>query len=651
MKPGSSASDEMERALDAKLDAKLNNLRSWVVGTAVVFFVLLVGVISGMTYGMVMLIPAKVNTSVTPSTAGSVLLFNPRGGASLSGEAMLDLTGGFLNQSHTTLFMTDGEGAIPRRSRALLQSTGNVTGSVFQNNSDVYTEIIEALYPQLDYIASIPASVILDACNFFNNGITSFTAKDTTGGDGTSVTYVMFNIIVKSVMGCNNATNNLNGVWATATLNDWNIEVHCDPWLCAAFNATTVTANTTADVSTVAAPRPPPAPNATNATNTIGRRLLIASCSNICSSTTKDCLDCCNNIGWVNGCPSRAPSCGQYSGCDRCDGQATLYAKTATIVAIACVSELVSGGIGFTIATESASAYIADYPNCCWVCQGGYQTDNKCGCKAKPSSGSSCFPGEATVQVEGRGSVRMDELAYGDRVLVAPRGGPRAGAPAYRPVYLFGHRDASSVQTYVSLRTASGHTLRLSPSHYIPVLAPAAAAKAGGSAELGATRPKYASEVRPGDVVLVSTPGNISVVASEVLSAWLAPATGAFNPFVRGADLVVDGVVASPHSDWVLDGVTPAALRHHLPAVYEALLAPVYAAYLAVGARAAEWLAHGGLGLAEACGTDSAGLLGYAGFVVGAAALPAAGLAAAVTVLPASFLPRSGGLFRRSLAV
>jgi hypothetical protein len=170
------------------------------------------------------------------------------------------------------------------------------------------------------------------------------------------------------------------------------------------------------------------------------------------------------------------------------------------------------------------------------VCQGGYETDHKCGCKAKPSSKSSCFPGEATVQVEGRGSVRMDELAYGDRVLAAPRGSPRAGgATAYLPVYLFGHRDASSVQTYVNLRTASGHALRLSPYHFIPVLAPAAAAATA----------KYASEVRPGDLVLVSDHSNSSVAASKVVSVWLAPATGAFNPFVRGADLLVDGVVSA----------------------------------------------------------------------------------------------------------
>jgi hypothetical protein len=52
--------------------------------------------------------------------------------------------------------------------------------------------------------------------------------------------------------------------------------------------------------------------------------------------------------------------------------------------------------------------------------------------------------------------------------------------------------------------------------------------------------------------------------------------------------LIVDGVVVSPHSDWVLDGITPESWRHWLPAVYEVLLAPIYLLYSIVGPRAAE---------------------------------------------------------------
>ena len=45
---------------------------------------------------------------------------------------------------------------------------------------------------------------------------------------------------------------------------------------------------------------------------------------------------------------------------------------------------------------------------------------------------------------------------------------------------------------------------------------------------------------------------------------------GLYNPFTIGGDIVVNGVLASSHSDWFLDGVTPDAWAHHLPRVYQA---------------------------------------------------------------------------------
>ena len=83
--------------------------------------------------------------------------------------------------------------------------------------------------------------------------------------------------------------------------------------------------------------------------------------------------------------------------------------------------------------------------------------------------------------------------------------------------------------------------------------------------------------------------------------------------------------MASPHSDWLLDPVTPAGLRKHLPAVYEAMLAPIYWLYRLVGPATAEWLAHG-VGLAEAAEASSFGA-GYAA-VVGGMLAPLVGAAA-----------------------
>jgi hypothetical protein len=63
------------------------------------------------------------------------------------------------------------------------------------------------------------------------------------------------------------------------------------------------------------------------------------------------------------------------------------------------------------------------------------------------------------MQVLNRGTVHMDQLAYGDQVLSADRA---SGELVYREVFLFGHREQDLVQEYVNLKTAAGHTLQVS---------------------------------------------------------------------------------------------------------------------------------------------------------------------------------------------
>lgn len=63
--------------------------------------------------------------------------------------------------------------------------------------------------------------------------------------------------------------------------------------------------------------------------------------------------------------------------------------------------------------------------------------------------------------------------------------------------------------------------------------------------------------------------------------------TGLFNPFTLNGTLVVNGVVASAHSDWFLDSATPGSLRQHLPATYQALMWPARKLFNMVGPDAA----------------------------------------------------------------
>ncbi len=56
--------------------------------------------------------------------------------------------------------------------------------------------------------------------------------------------------------------------------------------------------------------------------------------------------------------------------------------------------------------------------------------------------------------------------------------------------------------------------------------------------------------------------------------------TGLFNPLTLGGTIVVDGVAASAHSDWFLDGLVSADTQGK---VYQAMFLPVRAIYHLIG--------------------------------------------------------------------
>lgn len=69
-----------------------------------------------------------------------------------------------------------------------------------------------------------------------------------------------------------------------------------------------------------------------------------------------------------------------------------------------------------------------------------------------------CFSGETTVQVEGKGTIRMSELAVGDKVLVTEG--------RYETVYSFGHRHESIEAEYLLLFPS---TLEISMDHMVKI--------------------------------------------------------------------------------------------------------------------------------------------------------------------------------------
>jgi hypothetical protein len=124
----------------------------------------------------------------------------------------------------------------------------------------------------------------------------------------------------------------------------------------------------------------------------------------------------------------------------------------------------------------------------------------------------------------------------------------------------------------VQISLDSGQTVKLSPWHFIPL------ARAS-EADWEQAVVRGADEVRPGgriwhrDAIGGMRPA--TVTATQTLAA-----VGAFNPLTLGGTIVVDGVVASSHSDWFLDGYVSADAQ---AAIYQAMFAPVRGIYALIG--------------------------------------------------------------------
>jgi Hint module len=157
------------------------------------------------------------------------------------------------------------------------------------------------------------------------------------------------------------------------------------------------------------------------------------------------------------------------------------------------------------------------------------------------ASHSSCFPSSATVELADSSVVRMDSVKIGDLVKVAPN--------TFSPVFMFTHKLTNHVSSFVTLTTASGMTLAVSPGHFIyanNALVPASSVTTGMTLETSAG-------------------------VDAVVAVTRAHMTGLFNPQTLHGDIVVDGVRASTYTT----AVEPTAAH--------ALLAPFRAAYAFLG--------------------------------------------------------------------
>jgi hypothetical protein len=177
----------------------------------------------------------------------------------------------------------------------------------------------------------------------------------------------------------------------------------------------------------------------------------------------------------------------------------------------------------------------------------------------------------------------MDQLVLGDKIQTMSA----AGAVTYSDLYLFGHDDPSTYSRFVALKL-SANKLLLSHGHFIPT---ASGPKCGITNPGGCSQlMKRAADVHLGDLVWVmnATSGMFGLdVVNEVGEEIQR---GLYNPFTLSGDLVVNGVLASAHSDWFLDRVMPQSYVSSIPGIYQAVMSPMRAAYYVGGPNAVKYL-------------------------------------------------------------
>ncbi|XP_014216356.1 sonic hedgehog protein [Copidosoma floridanum] len=175
-----------------------------------------------------------------------------------------------------------------------------------------------------------------------------------------------------------------------------------------------------------------------------------------------------------------------------------------------------------------------------------YESRSHIHCSVKSESSSAgksggCFPGSSFVRTSDGRTRRLDEVRLGDKVAALDRS---SGEVVYSEVIAFIDRQPDARRQYMRLTTTSGHVLKLTPQHLVP---------------LEGKEPAFAASVVPGDRLLVrheldsneidasfsSSAAGLALRWEEVLEVELIVEEGAFAPLTYEGTLLVNDVVAS----------------------------------------------------------------------------------------------------------
>jgi len=157
-----------------------------------------------------------------------------------------------------------------------------------------------------------------------------------------------------------------------------------------------------------------------------------------------------------------------------------------------------------------------------------------------------CFSGYSTVNVKGKGTIRLNKLKVGDAV--------KTTNGSYSEVYSFSHKQESAEGIYLEIFTKDmpkNQPLEITKNHLIYVF----------DKNLKSTKLAFASDVKVGDFLV-----GVAGLPSRVKSIHLVKGfRGLYTPMTTTGDILVNGVLASSYTAVdTFDGVLPEKMLHWL---------------------------------------------------------------------------------------
>ncbi|XP_068226181.1 uncharacterized protein [Palaemon carinicauda] len=145
-----------------------------------------------------------------------------------------------------------------------------------------------------------------------------------------------------------------------------------------------------------------------------------------------------------------------------------------------------------------------------------------------------CFPGTAKVSTSDGTFTTMDKLRTGDEVLAVDESGQIVASS----VLGFMDRRPDEISLYLTLRTATGQNLTLSPNHVL------------FKSALNSSHPvsAFGSDINIGDVIF--SVNKTGLEKSKVVAVELNVMKGAYVPLTKEGTLIVDGSLVSCYASY-----------------------------------------------------------------------------------------------------